>query len=352
MIEVPQGGTNVFHLWVYSSSVLTDLDAVPTIDVRRPNDTTEEVGVGTRVGVGHYTYAFAADVDDPTGSWSIIWTGAVGATPVQSAEEFVVVEPGVVAAHGLPFSPEAACAPWVEELSCEVAGLTAEQEALVLQAASDTLWARSGRRFGLCAVSVRPCASRCAEGASGGPMLVSGQWFNTCGPGCTTACSCGPVSEITLSPPAAQITSVVIDGEVLVAGVDYRLDGTRRLVRLGGERWPYCQDMTVGNSEVGAFTVNYLTGLAVPALGVLAANELSCEFARALAGDDDCKLPESWVSLVRQGVTIGKDLANQIDAKLGLYFCDLFVGTVNPNGLSMPSMVYPIDPPQHRQVSP
>lgn len=352
MIEVPQGSPNVFHLWVYSAGVLTDLDAVPDVDVLRPNNTSEAVGVGTHVGTGHYTYAHGADVDDPTGAWSIVWSGEIGGAPVQSAEEFVVVVPAAAVPVTGILDVEGPCSPWADTIACTV-DATDEQKALALAAASYVLWARSGRRFGLCPISIRPCASRCVSGSGSlTALLLDGQWYNTCGVGCATGCSCTALSEIVLSPPAAQITSVVLDGVVLVEGTDYRLDGTRHLVCLGGARWPVCQDLTVGNSEEGAFTINYLTGIDVPGLGVLAAQELGCEFTRAMIDDSDCKLPESWVNLVRQGVSIGKDLANQIDAKLGLYFCDMFIGTANPNGLDSPSMVYPIDPPLHRQVAP
>lgn len=231
--------------------------------------------------------------------------------------------------------------------------------------ATEVLYALSGRQFGLCARTIRPCRADCFEGIwpsidqwnSGSglsypqPLLMQGQWYNlTCG-GCTTGCSCVAVSEAALPGPVHDITEVKIDGIVLNPLIDYRLDDWRLLVRLGGDSWPLCNDLNLADTEVGTWSVTFNTGVEVPELGQLAVGELATEIAKYISCDNTCTLPKPMQSMVRQGLSVTFLDPNQVfaDGKTGLYFCDLFIQTYNPNKLRRRSRAYDIDASMSRR---
>lgn len=119
---------------------------------------------------------------------------------------------------------------------------TPEQTARIermLHVATEIIWRLSGKQFGGCPVTVRPCRQKCAEsptygywsGSTWTPILYAGTWFNEkcgkCGP---SGCSCTELCEIDLPGPVAEILSVRQDGLVLDP-LEYRLDNGRKLVR-------------------------------------------------------------------------------------------------------------------------
>lgn len=246
------------------------------------------------------------------------------------------------------------CEPFItaDVLPCDISDdPPASLATRAIAAASFVLWALGGRRHGICSVTVRPCAERCAPsglwhswGSGWQPVLYEGAWLNVCGCGSGDGCSCGPVSEIILpARPVASVESVSIDGVALVEGDDYRLDGSR-LVRLDGE-WPTCQNMEAAADAEGSFTVSFSWGTPVDALGQMAAGELACEFAKALRGDASCALPQRVQSITRQGVSLA--LLDPLDflaeGRTGLYTVDLWLATVNPSGLASGPMVWSPD---------
>lgn len=122
-----------------------------------------------------------------------------------------------------------------------------EQAALIermLRMSVEILHGMSGRQFGLCSRTVRPCKDDCSRGqaipvwgwaANGGllaPMLDGGQWYNaTCGR-CVSDCACSSVCEVTLPPLVQSIVQVRLDG-VILDPESYRVDNHRKLVRMG-----------------------------------------------------------------------------------------------------------------------
>jgi hypothetical protein len=249
-------------------------------------------------------------------------------------------------------------ATWVCDVSCESPTVTAEAVAL----ATEVVWALSGRQFGLCEVTLRPCRRDCADvpWPAGGyaewagtswlsPSLVGGLWFNiTCGR-CTSGCSCTSVSEIALPAPVHSVVQVKIDG-VVVSGGEYRLDDNRLLVLLGAD-WPSCNDLNLPDTEPGTWSVTARYGVDVPVGGSWAVGELACELVRARNGED-CRLPRNVTQLIRQGATLqfpsSQDLIR--DGLTGLYLVDQFVATWNPGGLRRRSGVYSVDQPPHRRT--
>lgn len=181
------------------------------------------------------------------------------------------------------------------------------------QAASDTLYALSGRQFpGLCETTVRPCECR------------------TCPP--DACCGCCHLSRVKLAGwPVRAVTEVLIDGAE-VSG--WWLDGHKWLVRGPDENgrrqtWPGCQRLDLPDTEQDTFSVTYSYGADPPEAGLLAAAELACQIATAATGGE-CALPPGTTRVTRQGITV--DLDKAMTALMSLPLVSLFLETVNPTG--------------------
>src|SRR5262245_3315999 len=170
--------------------------------------------------------------------------------------------------------------------------------------AVDWLWQWTGQRFGPCVEVVRPCRKSCAGYGiqvpwdRAFPFLVM-----TCGV-CGDNCSCREVQQVVLPGPIAEPLSVLIDGDEVDLSA-FRVDNWNILVREDGGSFPVCQDMGKPLGEAGTWGIAYLLGEEVPAGGGLVAGILACEYAKALCGDDSCRLPRRISSIQRQGVVIG-----------------------------------------------
>jgi hypothetical protein len=215
-----------------------------------------------------------------------------------------------------PINTTAPCQPWVsaDGLCCELP--TGEgAEALVqrcIDAASEVLHALTGRRFGVC----ESTETLNAELVCAAPSPAVAARF---GMGLPV-----PARVLALTgTPVQAVTSVHEDGVELVQGVDYRVDDWRLLVRIG-QAWR------------GEVVVVYSWGSAVPVSGVQAAGELACELLKACRGDRSCKLPSRVQDVSQRGLTVRFiDPMDFLDrGRTGLTLVDLFLTSVNPNGLT------------------
>lgn len=247
---------------------------------------------------------------------------------------------------------------WVCDVSCESPTVTAQ----AVELATEVVWALSGRQFGLCEVTLRPCRRDCDQFPWPGPdwvqwpgtswvspSLVAGQWFNVLCGRCVSGCSCTSISEVLLPAPVHDVVQVKVDG-VVVSGSGYRLDDNRRLVRLGAD-WPTCNDLSQPDTAPGTWSVTARYGLEVPAGGSWAVGELACQLVRARNGED-CRLPQNVTQLVRAGATIQfPDVIELLKEGLSeLYLVNQFVATWNPNRLKRRAGVYSVDQPTHRRA--
>lgn len=264
------------------------------------------------------------------------------------------------------------CSPWSPVWICDpLANMTvtgsAAQAAITgvaAQAATEVLWGLSGRRFGTCEITLRPCRKECYSypwwAQYGPPWSASASWDYSgfmgypwitlsCG-SCVGTCSCKEISEVILPSPVSSIVSVKIDG-VAVTGI-YRLDNNRLLVRTDGQRWPRCNDLTLADTEVGTWSITALYGEDIPQMAGLAMGELTCELLKAMAGAE-CRLPPGVTQLARQGVTITIPDFGELfkDGRTGLYLVDMFLAWANPNRLMNRGRVYSVDRPPHRRPS-
>lgn len=244
------------------------------------------------------------------------------------------------------------CSPWTP-LGCQtIPTAAAAISGVMLDAASYILWAKSGRQFDECVVTLRPCRRECFdvwpdEWGVGwpNPILFAGQWFNMgCG-FCTGDCSCNVLHQIMLPSPTSAVTEVKIDGVALTPPEDhFILYDYRQLIRTDGEAWPSCNDLSQDDTHVGTWSVTFRVGVPVPPLGQLAVGELWTELMNACIGAP-CKLPSPVQQLVRQGVSLTMFDPNVAfaDGKIGLRLSDLFISTVNPGGIPARAQVYDPD---------
>ena len=233
---------------------------------------------------------------------------------------------------------------------------TQPQRDAASRVARDVLWMLSGRVFGLCTVTVRPChlcpdrtAGRSGHlGVSGG--LMQGDYRMLLGSSCGCAGAvCAGSSEVALEGPVHDITEVRVDGTVLDEAA-YRVRNRRWLMRVDGQRWPQAQNMDAADDEAGAFTVTYRRGIEVPYLGQVAAGLLALEWLKGMTGRD-CGLPAGATSVSRQGVTVEVDPRGLYEAGVvGIPEVDQWLLTVNPNRLSTPAQVYSVDLPAPSRI--
>ena len=258
------------------------------------------------------------------------------------------------------------CSPWVP-LGCgaiPVGG--AAISGIMLEAATQILWAKSGRQFDACTVTLRPCRRDCFGNAwpfaaswnewnTGWPYpyLYAGQWFNLgCG-GCPGTCSCSVLQEVMLPGPVSSVDAIKIDGVAMTnLSQHVMLYDYQRLVRIDGGTWPICNDLSKPDTEVGTWTITVTTGVTVPKLGQLAVGELMTELINACVGAP-CKLPAPVQQVVRQGVTLTLLDPNTVfaDGMIGLRVSDLFISTFNPAGIPARAAVYDPDARGPRRVT-
>lgn len=251
--------------------------------------------------------------------------------------------------------PPGLCETWTPVWSCALPTGSYAVSGVALQMASETLYALSGRQFGLCTETVRPCRRDCygdtwplgwTEYGYPHPALIGGRWFNLGCATCTSGCSCASVSEALLPGPVYDVVQVKVDGIVLVTGA-YRVDDNRVLVRLDGDEWPVCNDLSLPDTEVGTWSVTLRRGVPVPPLGEVAAGILAREYMNLLLCSEECGLPQQVQSISRQGVNITYLDPNEVfqNGRTGLYVPDIFIQTYNPDGHRSPAKVYDIDNP-------
>lgn len=242
---------------------------------------------------------------------------------------------------------------WPVDTSCacenEWLAASEAERSLAADRASSWLWAATGRRLGLCEVTVRPCGLPCSctgwdchldSGPVWYPYIDGGMWYNATR---CSACRCQVPSEVALPGPVESIVEVQIDGQT-VDPATYRVDDFKFLVRTGG-RWPDSPDLTATQG----WTVTYLRGIPVPDGGAQVTGELACEFLKACQSgtQDACRLPEGVQRVIREGV----QMTISPDTESGLPAVDAWVASVNPAGSTRPPVVVSPDSTLARTVT-
>jgi len=299
------------------------------LDLEVPALQDDEVGLVVTAGVLAITIpAIELDAD--------------GQLPVTGTLNITIPAPdidldGVSAAGGATVGP---CG-WVipTPICCdEWATLSPVVQASAGDYAALILWAATGRQFGLCTVTVRPCGmNRCPDGMadffgwdwSGNswvPYIFNGTWFNCACPG---VCCCDPRCQIRLMGPVDSVTEVLLGG-IAVDPATYRVDDKHWLVRTDGECWPSCVDMDTDDGD-NVLEVTYVRGTTPPPALLRAASTLECEWGKACTGGD-CRLSNRVTSIARQGINIEMaDPASFLDDGMtGLWEVDSVIAALNP----------------------
>ncbi|QNT94955.1 hypothetical protein HEP81_04683 [Streptomyces griseofuscus] len=250
------------------------------------------------------------------------------------------------------------CEAWPTELCCDTSSADPAAVERWTLVASQILWGLSGRRYGPCLVTVRPCRRACLEsapfisfqaGVTTGPWIpyigADGAWRNASVCGCQSDCSCGELCVVYLPGPVYDVTEVNVDGHVLPAGA-YRVDAPGKLVRTDGGCWPDCQDMAAAPGQPGTFTVTYRWGLPLDEAAIAAVSELTCHLLQGCGGGScGCRANRNITRLSRQGVDLdfGDPTVIFKEGRTGLPLADLWLSVVNPYRLTSPSRVYSPD---------
>lgn len=219
------------------------------------------------------------------------------------------------------------------------AELTVAEQQAAADAATFILWAATGRQYGICSITVRPCGRwPCDDDAAGYtwhngtwiPYIYGGEWFNCA---CGNFCTCGARCKVYLPGPVASVTTVTVDG-VVINPAAYRVDDARWLIRTDGDCWPRSQDFDK-DSGTDTFSVTYGRGTAVPTYILAAAGTYACEWARMCRGEA-CAIPTRIVTLTRQGTTFdGVDIDQLLDRGLtGVASVDQVIVAANPHRLT------------------
>lgn len=228
---------------------------------------------------------------------------------------------------------------------------------IIQDMAASFLWRATGRVFGLCAQTYRPCARSCFDGGSGlpTPYRFGGSWYNLSCASCAGSCSCRDISEIWL-PGTYAVTGLVIDGAPLDPESEVLVYDHSRIVRADGQQWPTCQDLSLPSDAVsgqaGTWEITILSGSPVPAGGELMAGILACELAKACIEDDSCRLPKRVQTITRQGITVGFQDAfeNLPDMLTGLWEVDAWITSARATGWREPTIGSP-DLPDFPQLT-
>lgn len=263
-----------------------------------------------------------------------------------------VFPPGSDGWCGWTVEPADLCPTW--------AALNETQQNAALNIATLVMWAATGRRFGPCEITIRPCMTKeWAEqyraypawwtspnyGAGFFPVLNGGEWTNC---GCGTGCCCRVRCEVILPGPVAEIVEVLVHGEVVPSN-QYRVDvaeGSYRLVRMSGGCWPTCQEFDELADGAHAFAVTFGRGTDVPQAVLDATAMLACEFGKQIGGAD-CGLPPRLQALTRQGVS-AEFVVNEIDVntfQTGINIVDMVIRAHNPSRRTRPPVVLSPDAP-------
>ena len=342
---------------------LQDLDANPTITITLVGGAIvvgpTSVGV-VHAGTGIYTYTWNGV--GAAGQYVVTWNGLSGGNPFQATEIVNLIEPSTIGTTG-PCSWDIStlcCSDW-DTFSPSLQAQATDYATLVL-------WSATGRQYGACELTVRPCGRWCADWSGGIagmagwwwdygtwiPYIFNGVWYNCAcgfGSGCQT---CRPDCQVYLPGPVQTISEVTVDG-VVIDPATYRVDDQVWLVRTGkdvnGQQncWPWRQDYNVDPPATNTFQVTYTRGTPPPNALLGAAGTLACEYAKACS-DQDCRLPGRVINVARQGISVNMvDVDTLLKSGLtGIPEVDNVIRALNPNGLKGRTRFYSPDSPINR----
>lgn len=233
---------------------------------------------------------------------------------------------------------------------------------MALAYATTIIWSSTGRQFGVCTQTVRPCGWRNCnggvewfgaiwQGSTWVPYLWDGQWFNAlCA--CDGFCCCIPDCSVRLEGPVIAITEVTIDS-IVVDPATYFVYDQQWLTRVkGNDCWPTCSDLNLAPGE--GWEVTYTRGRPVPAELIWAVGTLAWQFILACNSDASCRITNGRIiSMSRQGADYQFVSFNEMleFGWTGVAEVDQLIAAYNPYGLKAPLLVLSPELRYPRQIT-
>lgn len=215
-----------------------------------------------------------------------------------------------------------------------------------LMAASEVAWGLTGRQFGICEVTVRPCYMSTADmdplwtpGFISWPYMSNGLWYNF---RCNESCDCHNFCEVLLPNPICSVSEVKIDG-VILAESAYVVKNNRNLVRIDGECWPECNSPEP-DTEEGTWTVTLEYGREVPGIVKVGTADLACQLLKACL-NKPCDLPQRVQNVARNGISMSFSNVDEFlkNGRTGIVSLDYAIATYNPHGVTQRPTVWSPD---------
>lgn len=223
-----------------------------------------------------------------------------------------------------------ACESWPIAWPCDTPNDQAEQVALAEAHAHNTLWALSGRMYGVCDYRETyevPRRFGC------GSAHLDGTWELSETGRRHTCC------RILLAQrPVKLVTEVKVNGAVWADGT---WEANRRHL------YPMLRHFATGSCS-SLVDVSYRAGIRPPESVAAPMGELAAEFLKAICGQS-CKLPSRVSSVSRQGTTTTFESAESYftNGLTGLPIADEFIRAANPSAKPrVVGRVYSPDQPQ------
>lgn len=249
---------------------------------------------------------------------------------------------------------------WVEPFICDeccslkIADVDLRLRDMAAQWAANFLYVATGRQYGACPKTYRPCREECVPGPNccGGyaspflrsvPWRLPGSldWINIPCNVCVKGCQCSAVSEVYIND-VDQVLNVRIDGQDYDPCGIVAVYDRSRIVRIDGGVWPVCQELSKTDGP-GTWFITVSQGRCVPPGGEWITGTLMCEFIKACLRRDDCELPRRIQTITRQGVTMGfnDEFENLGMLRTGIWEIDAWIEQARFTGAATPSIVSP-----------
>jgi len=230
-----------------------------------------------------------------------------------------------------------------------------------IDAASFVLFHLSGRKYGgvrttteeYCQVGLDQIGLSSYYGPQGRPPLPGPSGYSIMYPelqhgvitnrigGMCSSCGCTHLLRLR-GAPVLEVTEVKVGGAALDPAAYTIYDYS--FIASPNACWNTCDDVEV----------SYRYGTEPPVMGKIAAKALADQYLLAMAGSDECELPQRVTQISRQGVSWTLlDPQEFLDkGRTGIYQVDLFLAVVNPDGARLRPRVFSPDVPRARTRRP
>lgn len=227
----------------------------------------------------------------------------------------------------------------MDACDCDTGTLDADLVDVWADMAAGFLWRATGRQYGVCETTYRPCARDYCSGVTT-PARLGGEWVNlVCGQH-AGPCTCGTANELVLGNVEA-VTGLKFDGHP--HDVDDVLVYDRRYLVHSSGSWPLAQNLRLTDDSPGTWSITVEHGYPIPAGGEIVAGILACELTKSCVGSDTCRLPKRVETVTRQGVTMGfQDSFTGLDElRTGLWEVDAWIESVRSAKYRQPTVTSP-----------